>query len=92
VTEAVLAKDGRFEHIRIANGLPGGLNELAIATFRKCRCNPALKDGRLVVTLIPINCSEIRVLAAMLPVSRLERSRRHSSWPEVLIEEMFGSD
>jgi len=32
-----------------------------------------VNDGRPVVTLIPINCSEIRVLGAMFPVTEQTR-------------------
>ena len=69
MTEAVVAKDGRLEDIRIVSGLSGGSNQLAMATFGEWRCNPASKDRRSAATLIPIICSEIRVLAAVFPLT-----------------------
>jgi len=48
--EAIVTTDGRLEKARILSGLPGGLNEQTIATFKAWRCNPALKDSHPVPT------------------------------------------
>ena len=50
--DAVLNAKGRPENVRIVSGLPGGLNELTIATMKDWRCNPALKDGQPVPTRV----------------------------------------
>ena len=51
--EAIVTVDGHLQNPRILSGLPGGLNEQAIATFKTWRCKPAVKGGRPVPTLIP---------------------------------------
>jgi len=51
--EAVITADGRLEDVRIVRGLPGGLNEQTIAALKTWRCQPALKDGKPVATLVP---------------------------------------
>ena len=51
--EAVIASDGKLENVRIVRGLPGGLNEQTIAALQTWRCQPALKDGKPVATLVP---------------------------------------
>ena len=50
--DAVLNAKGRPEDVRIVDGLPGGLNELTIATMKDWRCNPGLKDGQPVPTRV----------------------------------------
>jgi outer membrane biosynthesis protein TonB len=50
--DAVLNAKGRPENVRIVGGLPGGLNELTIATMKDWRCDPALKDGKPVPTRV----------------------------------------
>lgn len=51
--EAIVTAGGRLKNARVINGLPGGLNEQTIASLQTWRCNPALKDGHPVATLIP---------------------------------------
>jgi len=51
--EAVITAQGKLENVRIVRGLPGGLNEQTIAALQTWRCQPALKDGKPVATLVP---------------------------------------
>ena len=53
IIEAVVNTDGRLDNVRIVRGLPGGLNEQAIATLKTWRCNPARKEDHPVATLVP---------------------------------------
>lgn len=50
--DAVINPVGRLENTRITRGLPDGLSETTIATAQTWRCNPALKDGKAVPTLV----------------------------------------
>jgi TonB family protein len=50
--DAVLNSEGKLENVRIIRGLPNGLNEATLATMKTWRCNPALKDGKPVFTLV----------------------------------------
>lgn len=51
--EAVVNSEGKLENIRIVRGMPGGLNEIVVATMRTWRCHPALKDGKPVPVVVP---------------------------------------
>jgi protein TonB len=55
--EAVINSEGRLEQERIIRGLPDGLNETTIATMKTWKCNPALKDGKPVPTLVKFDVS-----------------------------------
>lgn len=48
VLKAVFAKTGYVENIRVVSGLPYGLTEQAIASARKIKFTPAMKDGKPV--------------------------------------------
>jgi TonB family protein len=50
--EAVVTAEGRMENVRIVNGLPGGLNENAIATMQTWRCEPAVKEDKPVAAIV----------------------------------------
>ena len=52
--DAVITPEGNLENARIVRGLPGGLNENALAKVRTWRCNPAVKDGKPVAVLVPL--------------------------------------
>ena len=41
-----------MENVRFVRGLPGGLNESAIATIRTWRCEPAVKEDKPVAVVI----------------------------------------
>jgi len=45
VLRAIFASDGTVRNIRVVQGLPDGLTQLAIAAARKIRFVPATKDG-----------------------------------------------
>jgi TonB family protein len=49
--EAVVTAEGRMENVRIVHGLPGGLNENAIATMQTWRCEPAVKEDKPVAVI-----------------------------------------
>jgi TonB family protein len=55
--EAVVTAEGRMKNVRIVHGLPGGLNENAIATIQTWRCEPAVKEAKTVavVTELEVN-------------------------------------
>ena len=53
LVEAVITSEGKLEDPRIVRGLPGGLNENALATLKNWRCDPALKDGKPVAVVVP---------------------------------------
>jgi len=49
---AALNTEGQMEYVRIIHGLRYGLNEAALATMRKWRCHPAIKDKTPIATLV----------------------------------------
>jgi len=51
--EAIVTTEGKLEDLRILRGLPGGLNENALATLRTWRCRPAMKDQTPVPVVVP---------------------------------------
>lgn len=50
--EAVVTGEGRVENVRIVRGLPGGLNENAVAAIQTWRCEPATRDDNAVASLV----------------------------------------
>ncbi len=50
--EGVVTTEGRVEQVRIVQGLPGGLNEQAIAAAEKWRCAPVLIDDLSIARVI----------------------------------------
>lgn len=52
LAEAVINSEGKLENVRIVQGLPGGLNEMTIATMKTWQCNPAQKNGKPVPFLV----------------------------------------
>lgn len=50
--EGVVTTEGRVEQVRIVHGLPGGLNEQAIAAAEKWRCAPVPIDGLSIARVI----------------------------------------
>ena len=51
--EAIVTTEGKLEDLRIVRGLPGGLNENALATLKTWRCSPAMKDQNPVPVVVP---------------------------------------
>lgn len=54
ILRAVLTADGAVTNIKIASGLPYGLEENAIAAAKKIRFIPAMKDGKFVSTTMQL--------------------------------------
>lgn len=50
ILKAIFAADGTVNNIKVAAGLPYGLEENAIEAAKKIRFIPAMKDGKLVST------------------------------------------
>lgn len=50
--EAVVTAEGRVENVRIVRGLPGGLNENAVAAIQTWLCEPAMRDDNAVASLL----------------------------------------
>jgi hypothetical protein len=46
--DAIIAKEGSIQDLRVARGLPWGLNETVLKTLKTWRCGPALLDGKPV--------------------------------------------
>lgn len=53
MVEAIITPQGTLEGLRIVRGLPGGLNQNALATLKTWRCSPSLKDGQPVPVAVP---------------------------------------
>ena len=50
ILKAIFAADGTITNIKVASGLPFGLEEKAIEAAKKIRFIPAVKDGKFVST------------------------------------------
>jgi TonB family protein len=48
--KAIFTADGAVTNIKVASGLPYGLEEKAIEAAKKIKFIPAMKDGKLVST------------------------------------------
>lgn len=53
LVEGVITSKGELEDLRIVRGLPGGMNENALATLKIWRCDPALKGDKPVAVVVP---------------------------------------
>ena len=54
VLEIVVRRDGSVSDVRLISGLPGGLNERAIAAVRQWRFAPATRLGQPVDVLVEV--------------------------------------
>ena len=57
ILKAVFAADGTITSIKVASGLPYGLEEKAIEAAKKIRFIPAVKDGKFVSTWMQLEYS-----------------------------------
>lgn len=48
ILDLTVSQDGRVQDIRVAQGLPHGLSEAAVAALRECTFSPGEKDGKRV--------------------------------------------
>jgi TonB family protein len=54
VLEIVVRRDGTVSDVKLVNGLPGGLNERAIAAVRQWRFAPATRHGQPVDVIVEV--------------------------------------